>query len=102
MKRYEDCIFEGHSPCPSCSLSSYGRDCRNLPAEPIAYLRHRTGMKQVEFAATVGIRQQQWQAYEYRKNSIANMRLSTAAKVAKALGMSIDDLYAFCVWNGEE
>ena len=96
MKRYEECIFEGHSPCPSCSLTSRGLDCHNLPAEPVAYLRHCTGMRQGEFAATVGIKQQQWQAYEYGKNSIANMRLSTAVKVARALGITADELYAFC------
>lgn len=97
MKRYENCIFEGHSPCPSCSLSSYGMDCRGLPAIPLAYLRHMSHMTQKEFAEKVGVKAQQLSRYEVGKNEVRSMRLSTAAKVAKVLGMSIDDLYAFCV-----
>lgn len=101
MKRYEDCIFEGHSPCPSCSLSSYGRDCRCLPAIHLAYLRHVSRMTQKEFAEKIGMKSQQWSAYEVGKNDVRNMRLATAAKVAKVFGMSIDDLYAFCVGDEE-
>lgn len=48
-KRYPDCIME-MSDCMVCSMMNYGRDCRNNPANNLAYLRHSTKMSQRSFS----------------------------------------------------
>lgn len=88
MIRYADCQFETHSPCERCSLCNYGMDCRNNPANIIAFLRKSAALTQRELAdrAEVGVRA--IQKYEYGECEIGNMTLSAAVRIADALGVS--------------
>lgn len=51
--RYPDCENEGMC-CDACSLSSYGRDCRNNPNNNLAFCRLRAGMTQQQLAEKTG------------------------------------------------
>jgi DNA-binding transcriptional regulator YiaG len=69
-KRYPDCILD-MSDCPSCSLCRCGKDCRNNPANNVAYLRSLSGMTQKQFSDFFEISKgtlQHWEQTSSAKN----------------------------------
>ena len=88
MKRYPDCQFENGSDCASCSCSSYGRDCRNAPANQLAYMRTRAGLTQQQLADRIGVTVPYLSKLETGERTINNVRLSSAVSIADALGIT--------------
>lgn len=90
-KRYSDCMMNG-SNCSICALTSYNRDCHNNPINNIAYYRGIAGLTQQQLADRSGLHKQQVYKIENGKIQIENITLKNALSLAKALGISIDDL----------
>lgn len=88
MKRYPDCQFEHGGDCAACSLSSYGRDCRNAPVNQLAYMRTRAGMTQNQLSKKTGLTVTYLSKLETSDRTINNVRLSSAVKIADALGIT--------------
>ena len=88
MKRYPDCQFEHGGDCAACSLSSYGRDCRNAPVNQLAYMRTRAGMTQQQLSQKTGLTITYLSKLETGDRTINNVRLSSAVKIADALGIT--------------
>lgn len=86
--RYPDCQMGERSDCSACSLSSYGRDCRNNPANPIAYLRTQHGMTQRQLADAAGMNIRQVQKLESGETLVENTTVKNALAIAAALGVS--------------
>lgn len=82
--RYPDCQ-RSDGDCSVCSLSSYGRDCRNAPVNTIAYLRAKRGMTQQQLADAAGIAIGQVAKFEYGERDIGGASLRVAIKIADAL-----------------
>ena len=91
MKRYADCRRED-GDCSICSLSSYGKDCRNAPINIVGYYRSQRGLTQQALADAAGINIRQEQKIEYGDSKMDNIMLKTAAALARALGVTVDDL----------
>ena len=89
MKRYIDCSIDGCT-CEECSLSSHGRDCRNNPTNPLAYLRTSKGMTVQQLADAIGMSRGNICDIEKGRRQIGNLTLNTAIKLADAL--EVDDL----------
>lgn len=89
MKRYIDCSIDGCT-CEECSLSSHGRDCRNNPTNPLAYLRASKGMTVQQLADAIGMSRGNICDIEKGRRQIGNLTLNTAIKLADAL--EVDDL----------
>lgn len=90
-KRYPECIREDGN-CESCSLSSYGRDCRNNPVNHLAYLRNIAGFTQQKLADKAGIHIRQVQKIEYGERKIANVSFRIGLALADALGVDPHEL----------
>jgi len=90
-KRYPECIRDDGS-CESCSLSSYGRDCRNNPVNRLAYLRSVAGLTQQGLADKAGIHIGQVQKIEYGQRKIANVSFRIGMALADALGVDPHEL----------
>lgn len=90
MKRYQDCQNEGCSDCAACSLSNYGRDCRNNPCNQLAYLRTKAGLTQAQLAQKTGKHVMYISKLERGDRHISGISLETAIALADALG--VDDL----------
>lgn len=88
MKRYPECIQSIVSDCSTCSLSSYGRDCRNAPANQLAYMRSRSGLTQQQLADRIGVTVPYLSKLETGERTINNVRLSSAVAIADALGIT--------------
>jgi len=91
-KRYPHCQFSEKSMCSMCSLSNYGRDCRNNPVNPIAYRRELTGLSQRELGEIIGFKkspQSRISEWEIGKVIPGSTNL---LKLAKALNCQIADL----------
>lgn len=91
MKRYETCIKEDGG-CEGCSLSSYGKDCRNNPVNQLAYLRRRAGLTQKALADKAGIHIGQVSKLEYGQQSISRVGLRIGLALADALGVDPHEL----------
>lgn len=76
------------SDCSACSLSSYGRDCRNAPASTLAYLRKQRGMTQQQLAGAAHISIGQVTKFEYGERDIGGASLRVAIALADALDVS--------------
>ena len=87
MKTY---CTQNKGDCFSCSLSSYGKDCRNKPNSIIQQCRDELGISRAELArqAEIPIRTLENWELGYSKPSDAKGLL----KIAKALNKSIEDL----------
>lgn len=90
IRRYEDCTRDGN--CLSCALSSYRRDCRNNPANNLAYYRTLAGLSQSDLAEKVGMSKRTIQDYEQGRREINGASAITVHKLALALGTSIESL----------
>ena len=88
MKRYPDCQFEHGSDCAACSCSSYGKDCHGAPANQLAYMRTREGMTQQQLSQKTGLTITYLSKLETGDRTINNVRLSSAVKIADALGIT--------------
>lgn len=88
MKRYPDCQFENESDCAACSCSSYGKDCHGAPANQLAYMRTRAGMTQQQLSQKTGLTITYLSKLETGDRTINNVRLSSAVKIADALGIT--------------
>ncbi len=91
MKRYEDCIMTD-SECRKCSLSSYGRDCRNAPVHPLAYYRSLKGLSQYDLADKSGVARPQIARYETGERDLNTAQAVTVRNLARALDVSMEDL----------
>ena len=91
MKRYPDCQFDS-SRCPSCSLSSYGRDCRNNPSNPISYRRRLLGMTQQDLSKKSLVKISTIQKLESGHNSILGARSSVIYQLCRALDCLMEEL----------
>jgi DNA-binding XRE family transcriptional regulator len=89
-KRYPECVREDRG-CESCSLSSYGRDCRNNPVNKLAYLRNMAGLTQQALADKAGIHIRQVQKLEYERD-VANVHFRIGIALADALGVDPHEL----------
>lgn len=91
MKRYEDCCME-HSNCSSCSLSNYGRDCRNNPIKNLAYYRTANGLSQKALAEKSGCTANHIGDLERGLRNINTISAIKLYKIAKALGTTMENL----------
>jgi len=94
-RRYHNCQFFNSvtSPCTSCSLSNYGRDCRNNPANGLIYHRELRGLTQEELGQALGMKSaqariSQWETGVYKPSA------GTLLRIAQVLQCSIEDLLA--------
>lgn len=85
--RYPDCQ-RTDGDCSVCALSSYGRDCHNAPVNQLAYLRQRRGLTQQQLADKTEILQPHIARLESGERAIAKLQLTTAVKIADALGIA--------------
>jgi DNA-binding XRE family transcriptional regulator len=90
-KRYPECIRE-NGDCDGCSLSSYGRDCKNNPINRLAYLRSVAGLTQQKLAKKAGIHIGQVQKIEYGQRKIANVSFRIGMALADALNIDPHEL----------
>jgi len=88
--RYPACQMGERSDCSACSLSSYGRDCHNNPANQLAYLRTEAHLSQSALAKSSGVNIRQIQRIENGEGKMENVTLKNAIALADAL--SIQDL----------
>lgn len=88
MKRYPDCQFEHGGDCAACSCSSYGKDCHGAPTNQLAYMRTREGMTQQQLSQKTGLTITYLSKLETGDRTINNVRLSSAVKIADALGIT--------------
>lgn len=91
MKRYDTCIRED-GDCAVCSMSSYGRDCHNNPANRLAYLRTLAGLTQQQLANKSKIHIGQVQKIEYGQRDIGGVSLRIGLAIADALGVDPHEL----------
>ncbi len=91
MKRYDDCPHTV-SGCADCPLSSNGRDCRNAPANVLAYYRIQRGLTQKQLADAASVPWRSLQKYEYGEYDLSNMTLGYAVKIASALNIPCEAL----------
>lgn len=89
--RYSDCIRQG-GDCTECSLSNYGRDCHNNPANGVAYRRLLRGLTQQGLADAAGMHIRQIQKLESGETDPANMTLKNALSLAFELEIEPKDL----------
>lgn len=83
---YPDCQ-RSDGDCSARSMPRCGKDCRNAPANTIAYLRARQGMTQQQLADAAGLNIRQVQKFEYGERDISGASLRIAARIADALGI---------------
>ena len=88
MKRYPDCQFEHGGDCAACSCSSYGKDCHGAPTNQLAYMRTRAGMTQQQLSQKTGLTITYLSKLETGDRTRKNVRLSSAIKIADALGIT--------------
>jgi DNA-binding XRE family transcriptional regulator len=91
VPRYTDCQ-RADGKCVDCSLSSYGKDCRNNPANPIAYYRNLRGLTQQQLADNAGLNIRQVQKFEAGVTKTENAQYNTLKALASALGVTIEDI----------
>ena len=91
-KRYPDCQFSNSSPCNSCSLSNYGRDCRNSPINPIAHYREAAGLSQRELGELIGIEQTPQQRISEWERGYRVPTAKHLSLISKALNVTIEEL----------
>lgn len=89
--RYPDCQ-RTDGDCSACSLSNYGRDCRNNPVERIAYYRIAADLSQSQLAKSAGISVRVLQNYEQGARDIKKAAAETVLHIAQALGITVEDL----------
>mgnify|MGYP000860836067 FL=1 len=91
MKRYPDCEREDEN-CAACALANYNRDCHNNPISNLAYYRGVTGLSQSQLAEKAGISTRTLQDYEQGRKPLDRAAAATVKRLAKALGVSVEDL----------
>ena len=89
--RYPDCQ-RADGDCSACSLSNYGRDCRNNPVGRIAYYRTAAGLSQSQLAKSAGISVRVLQNYEQGARDIKKAAAEAVLRIAQALGITVEDL----------
>jgi ribosome-binding protein aMBF1 (putative translation factor) len=89
--RYPDCIMV-KSDCAACSLSSYGRDCRNNSANFVAYRRNALGLRQKDLAELSGMHITQVQKIERGEIKAENISLKKGLSLAAALKIDPEEL----------
>lgn len=87
-KRYPEC--DNPKGCALCSLSNYGKDCKNNPVNPIAFYRTQRGLTLEQLGKLIGTSRQNIWNIESGNRKIENITLSMAIKIADAL--EIEDL----------
>ena len=90
-KRYTDCQSESGN-CAACSLSSYGRDCHNMPINQIAYFRIKNGFTQAELSRRSSVNIRQIQKIERGDIDVGNLSLRNAIALAAALDIPVEEL----------
>lgn len=91
MKKYPDCENKERN-CFECSLSSYGRDCHNNKINKLSVYRAQSGITQVQLAEMSGVNERQIKRYESGSSDLGNMTLRNAVAIAKALGITAENL----------
>lgn len=91
MKRYNDCVMQ-NSECRKCSLSSYELDCHGNPAHALAYFRKLRKFSQQQLSDSSGVVRQQIAKYETSERDLACAQAMTVLRLARALGVSVEDL----------
>lgn len=91
MKRYLDCQ-RSDGNCSVCSLSSYGKDCRNEPVNRLAYWRSMSNLSQSQLACAVGISVRTLQDYEQNRKPIERAAAITVYHLARAVGKTVEDI----------
>lgn len=92
MRRYDDCQFEEDGDCAACSLSSYGKDCRNNPANSLAFYRTAKHLTQKELEEASGVSLSKIRKIEYGEIRTENLTLRVAVSLAKALDINAEAL----------
>lgn len=90
MKRYDDCSKDGN--CLGCALSSHRRDCKNNPANNLAYHRVLTGLRQSDLAEKIGVSVRTIQDYEQGRRDINAASALTVYKMARILNTDMENL----------
>lgn len=90
-RKYRDCQRKD-GDCTQCSLVNYGRDCRNRPISKLEWARLAAGLGQKELAQESGVNAKYIQNVELGKSEAGNMTARNLLAIAKALGVSADDL----------
>ena len=65
----------------------YGKDCHGAPTNQLAYMRIRAGMTQQQLSQKTGLTITYLSKLETGDRTINNVRLSSAVKIADALGI---------------
>lgn len=89
--RYADCQRED-GDCYACSLSSYGRDCHNNPANILAFYRCAAGLSQSQLAEKSGVSVRVLQNYEQGTRDLKKAAAETVLRLAQAVGKTVEDL----------
>lgn len=89
--KYPDCQGPADG-CGACSLSNYGRDCRNNPINRFAHFRALCGLSQQQTADLAGISLRHYQKIEYGTINVENITLRNGLALAAALGVDPIDL----------
>lgn len=90
-RKYGDCQRQD-GDCTQCSLVNYGLDCRNRPISKLEWARLAAGLGQKELAQRSGVNVRYIQNVELGKSEAGNMTARNLLAIAKALGVSADDL----------
>lgn len=90
-RKYADCQRQD-GDCTQCSLVNYGRDCRNNKITNLEWHRLASQISQKDLAEAAGMNVRQIQRIENGEGSMGNVTLSNALALAKALGVSPEEL----------
>ena len=90
-RKYADCQ-RADGDCSICSLVSRGLDCHNRPIGRVELLRRGRGISQSDLAAATGIGGNRIRDIESGRIKTANLTLYNAVRLARALGISAEEL----------
>lgn len=93
-KRYPDCQRQD-GDCRQCSLTNYGKDCRNRPVHPLAYWRSIRGLTQQALSEKSGVKISTIQKLEIGTNDISGACASTVRDLARALEIQMEELIPY-------
>lgn len=91
MKRYPDCYME-NSACAECSLSNYGKDCRNNPVNNLGYFRAVSNVSVSSLSELSGCPTNYIYDLEKGTRNINKISAVNLYRLAQALGTTMESL----------
>lgn len=90
-KKYADCK-QVDGDCTTCSLVSYGRDCRNRVISKLEWSRRMADMTQASLAEKSGVNIRQIQRVELGESDAGNLTARNLIAIADVLGVDAKSL----------